>query len=150
METKQKMTETNKNSESKKDMLDLKLDTLLNLIKAKPELLDVLLDNVVATGNKKRKNKWRGRVNTLFPNGEYVYLTPTELVVKGIVDVLVDKKTLSKIASVAGMNKFYSNSKIRGLSKTDQHFAKQYYKQYILDWSQIKMERDKKSGVLKK
>lgn len=126
----QKMTENNKSND--------RLDALVQLLTAKPELVDVLLDNLLAGGKKKRKLNWRGRTLTLFPNDEKRYLTPKELETKELIDSLVKTKKFSTTPSVAAMNKFYQNGKIRSLTKEIQHFAKHYYKQYILDWSVFK------------
>ncbi len=126
----QKMTEINKSND--------RLDALVQLLNAKPELVDVLLDNLLAGGKKKKKLNWRGKKLTLFPNDEKRYLTPKELEAKQLVDTLVKAKKLSKTPSVAAMNSFFQNGKIRNLSKDIRFFAKHYYKQYILDWSVFK------------
>lgn len=55
--TQQKMTETNKSNE--------KIEMLMQLLASKPELIDVLLDNILAEGKKKRKNR-SGEVENLF------------------------------------------------------------------------------------
>ena len=128
--TRQKMTETNKSKD--------KLQTLIALLESKPELVDVLIDSVVKDGTKKKKPIWRGRELVQFPDGDFRYLTPAQQKAKEIVDALVEKKTLSKTPSEATMNKFYSSGKIRGLSKEDRFWAKHYYKQFILQWSEKK------------
>lgn len=115
-----------------------RLDALVQLLNAKPELVDVLLDNLLSGGKKKKKLNWRGKKLTLFPNDEKRYLTPKELEAKEIVDTLVKAKKLSKTPSVAALNAFFQNGKIRNLSKEIRFFAKHYYKQYILDWSVMK------------
>jgi len=124
--TQQKMTETNKSND--------KLDTLVALLTSQPELIEVMLDSIIAKGKKKKPQFWRGRELTLFPNDQYQYLTPGELEAKNIVDALVKSKKLSKVPSVATMNKFYSNQKIRALKKELQFFAKHYFKQNHLNW----------------
>lgn len=128
--TQQKMTETNKSNE--------KIEMLMQLLASKPELIDVLLDNILAEGKKKKKPIWRGRKLILFPNETEQYLTLSQQKVKQLVDELVSTKKLSKKASENAMNRFYGNTKIRGLSKEDRLWAKHYYKQYILDWSVIR------------
>ena len=124
--TQQKMTEINKSND--------KLDMLVSLLTNQPDLIDVLLDSVLAKGKKKKPQSWRGRELTLFPNDKYQYLTPGELEAKKIVDALVRSKKLSKTPSVATMNKFYANGKIRALSKEMRFWAKLYFKQNHLDW----------------
>jgi hypothetical protein len=124
------MTEINKNNE--------KLDLLIQILTNQPESIDILLNTVLAQGKKKKPKIWRGRELTLFPNGEEYYLTPSEQKTKKIIDELVKTKKLSNIPSEATMNKFYSNSKIRTLSKKEQFWGKHYFKQNILDWSVIK------------
>ena len=131
--TKQKMTETNK---SKSD--SSKLQTLINLLESKPELVDLLIDSVVKEGATKKKPEWRGRHLILFPNGEYKYLTPAEMNAKEIVDNLIKKKKLSTVPSETALNRFFQSGPIRTLNKADRFFAKQYYKQYYLDWSEKK------------
>jgi len=93
---------------------------------------------VVKEGAKKKKPNWRGRELTLFPNGEYRYLTPSEINAKKIVDDLVKKKTLSTVPSDTALNTFFESGKIRALSKKDRFFAKLYYKQDVLQWSEKK------------
>ena len=124
--TQQKMTVNNKSND--------KLDMLVTLLTNQPDLVDVLLDSVLAKGKKKKSQFWRGRELVLFPNDQYQYLTPGEFEAKKIVDVLVKSKKLSTVPSVATMNKFYSNQKIRGLSKELQFWAKHYFKQNIINW----------------
>lgn len=124
--TQQKMTETNRSND--------KLDMLVSLLTNQPDLIDVLLDSIIAKGKKKKPQFWRGKELILFPNDQYRYLTPGEHGAKKIVDTLVKTKKLSNVPSVATMNKFYSNVKIRGLSKELQFWAKHYYKQNHLDW----------------
>ena len=129
--TQQKMTETNKSN-------DDKIAMLVNILTNRPDSIDTLLDAVLNPGSKKKPQSWRGRELILFPNKEFKYLTPEQHKAKEIVDDLVNntnkKVKLSKAPSEATMNKFYSNSKIRGMTKDMQFWAKHYYKQYILEW----------------
>ena len=93
------------------------------------KMLELYLDR---QANKPRKEKWRKRTLTLFPNDTKMYLTSEQIVAKLIVDKLIKDKTFSTTGSITALNTFLGNAEIRALSPDLAFFAKMYYKQFYL------------------
>lgn len=93
------------------------------------KMLELYLDR---QANKPRKEKWRKRTLTLFPNDTKMYLTSEQIVAKLIVDKLIKDKTFSTTGSKTALNTFLGNAEVRALSPDIAFFAKMYYKQFYL------------------
>lgn len=85
-------------------------------------------------GTRTRPKVWKSRELVVFPGGDSHYLTKEEIKAKKIVDDLVAKNQFSTVPSEAALNKFYGHARIRSLPSELKFFAKQYYKQYYIDW----------------
>ena len=150
-ESKQVKTDKNELDEIRKQIASLKRENKL-LSKALKEsnkaptmeetlkMLEIYLDR---QASKPRKEKWRKRTLTLFPNDTKMYLTSEQIIAKLIVDKLIKDKTFSTTGSITALNTFLGNAEIRALSPDLAFFAKMYYKQFYLTFPGQKGDKKK-------